>query len=91
MCGSERGLDGADRLTGWDGLYSILSGMAETTDTWFALSVLSLREKNPAIKLHCILPCTAQAEKWSASLWELLPWQFPKIGEVCIPLALQLS
>ena len=28
-----------------------LSGMAEATDTWFSLIVLSLREKNPAIKL----------------------------------------
>ena len=44
-----------------------LSGMAEGVDTWAALSVLELREKNPAIKLHCILPCTSQAEKWSAS------------------------
>ena len=33
--------------------------------------VLALREKNPAIKLHCILPCTAQAEKWSASSRDL--------------------
>ena len=53
------------------GYTQFLSGMAEATDTWSALSVLSLREKNPAIKLHCILPCTAQAEKWSASSREL--------------------
>ena len=31
-----------------------------------ALAVLPLREKNPAIKLHCILPCKEQADKWSA-------------------------
>ena len=53
------------------GYTQFLSGMAEATDTWSALSVLSLREKNPVIKLHCILPCTAQAEKWSASSREL--------------------
>lgn len=53
------------------GFTQFLSGMAEATDTWSALSVLSLREKNPAIKLHCILPCTAQAEKWSASSRDL--------------------
>lgn len=53
------------------GVTQFLSGMAEATDTWSALSVLSLREKNPAIKLHCILPCTAQAEKWSASSRDL--------------------
>ena len=49
------------------GATQFLSGMAEGVDTWAALSVLKLREKNPAIKLHCILPCTSQAEKWSAS------------------------
>ena len=48
-----------------------LSGMAEATDTWFSLIVLSLREKNPAIKLHCILPCKEQADKWSASSRDL--------------------
>ena len=53
------------------GYTQFLSGMAEATDTWSALSVLSLREKNPVIKLHCILPCTAQAEKWSVSSRDL--------------------
>ena len=53
------------------GFTQFLSGMAEAPDTWSALAVLSLREKNPAIKLHCILPCTAQAEKWSASSRDL--------------------
>jgi uncharacterized phage-like protein YoqJ len=45
--------------------------MAEATDTWSALSVLDQREKNPAIKLHCILPCKEQADKWSASSRDL--------------------
>ena len=49
------------------GVTQFLSGMAEATDTWSALSVLALREKNPAIKLHCILPCREQADKWSSS------------------------
>ena len=49
------------------GFTQFLSGMAEATDTWSALSVLDLREKNPTIKLHCILPCKEQADKWSAS------------------------
>ena len=53
------------------GFTQFLSGMAEATDTWSALSVLSLREKNPAIKLHCILPCKEQADKWSASSRDL--------------------
>ena len=38
------------------GFTQFLSGMAEAPETWSALSVLNLREKNPAIKLHCILP-----------------------------------
>ena len=55
------------RLLAEAGVTQFLSGMAEATDTWSALSVLALREKNPAIKLHCILLCRDQADKWSAS------------------------
>ena len=47
------------------GVTEYLSGMAEGTDTWAALAVLALREKMPTIKLHCILPCRAQADGWS--------------------------
>lgn len=54
-----------------DGYTDFFSGMAEGTDTWAALSVLSLREKNSALKLHCILPCKTQADKWTASAREL--------------------
>ena len=53
------------------GYTQYLSGMAEAVDVWSATTVLSLRENNPVIKLHCILPCTGQAEKWSASSREL--------------------
>ena len=53
------------------GVTQFLSGMAEATDTWSALSVLALRENNPALKLHCILPCREQADKWSASSRDL--------------------
>lgn len=61
-----------------DGVTEFLSGMAEGTDTWAALSVLSLRDKNPAIKLHCILPCEGQADKWNISareLYQSILWQ----------------
>ena len=54
------------RLLADAGITQFLSGMAEATDTWSALSVLALREKNPALKLHCILPCREQADKWTA-------------------------
>ncbi|WP_300749355.1 SLOG family protein [uncultured Oscillibacter sp.] len=53
------------------GVTQFLSGMAEGTDIFCSEIVLALREKNPKIKLHCILPCTAQAEKWSVSSQEL--------------------
>ena len=49
------------------GITQFLSGMAEGTDVWSALSVLALQEKNPKVKLHCILPCREQADKWTAS------------------------
>ena len=53
-----RGLQ-AKGVTDW------LSGMAEGVDLWAAEIVLALREKNPVLKLHCVLPHKGQAEKWS--------------------------
>ena len=53
------------------GVTQFLSGMAQGADSWSALSVLALREKNPVIKLHCILPYRGQADKWSASSRDL--------------------
>ncbi len=52
------------------GVTDFLSGMAEGTDTICSELVLSLREKNPALKLHCILPHEGQADKWSDSARE---------------------
>ena len=49
----------ADRgVTDW------LSGMAQGTDLWCAQMVLGLKEKNPALHLHCILPHEGQERKW---------------------------
>ena len=53
------------------GYTGFLSGMAEGTDTWAALAVLALKKENPALKLHCVLPCEGQADEWSASAREL--------------------
>jgi len=53
-----------------DGVTDILVGGAEGADTWAALTVLSLREKNSALRLHCILPCQGQSDSWSASARE---------------------
>ena len=53
------------------GFTQFLSGMAEGTDCLCAQIVLDLREKNPLIKLHCILPCKEQTDKWPDSSQEL--------------------
>ena len=53
------------------GFTQFLSGMAKGTDVWSTLAVLSLREQNPTTKLHCILPCKEQADKWSVSSQDL--------------------
>ena len=47
------------------GVTQFLSGMAEGVDRWAAIIVLALREKNPVLKLHCILPCKTQADNWN--------------------------
>ena len=49
------------------GFTDFLSGMALGVDQWAAASVLELRENNPILKLHCILPCKTQAEGWTAT------------------------
>ena len=34
------------------------------------MAVLGLRESNPAIRLHCVLPCEGQEIKWAAPAQE---------------------
>ena len=45
-------------------------GMAQGVGLWYAQIVLDLRKKNPALKLHAILPCEGQERKWTASAQE---------------------
>ena len=52
------------------GVTDFFSGMAAGTDHYCAQIVLALREKNPALKLHCVLPYEGQADKWSDSARE---------------------
>lgn len=47
------------------GAAEFFTGGAEGVDTWAAEAVLALREKKPALRLHCILPCEGQADTWS--------------------------
>ena len=52
------------------GVTDFLSGMAQGVDLWSSQIVLDLRKKNPALKLHAILPCVGQERKWTASAQE---------------------
>ena len=52
------------------GVTDWLSGMAQGVDLWCAQIVLALRKENPALKLHCVLPCEGQESKWTASAQE---------------------
>ena len=52
------------------GITVFFTGMAEGADHYCAQVVLALREENPALKLHCILPHEGQADKWSDSARE---------------------
>ena len=52
------------------GVTDFLSGMAQGTDLWCSQIVLDLKKKNPALRLHCILPCKGQERKWTASAQE---------------------
>ena len=49
-----------------DGYTNFLSGMALGVDCWCSQIVLDFRENNPALKLHCLLPCEGQDAKWPA-------------------------
>ncbi len=52
------------------GVTDFYSGGADGVDCWAALIVLELRKKNPALKLHLILPHEGQPDKWSSSAQE---------------------
>lgn len=52
------------------GVTGYYSGMADGADVWLSQIVLDFRKENPALKLHCLLPCEGQADKWSASARE---------------------
>lgn len=53
------------------GVTDFLSGMAQGVDLWCSQIVLGLQKENPALKLHCVLPCKEQDAKWTASAQEL--------------------
>lgn len=52
------------------GVTDYYSGMALGSDLWCSQIVLNLRQNNPALNLHCILPCEGQECKWSPSAQE---------------------
>lgn len=52
------------------GVMDFYSEGADGVDCWAALIVLELRKKNPALKLHLLLPHEGQADRWSNSAQE---------------------
>lgn len=52
------------------GVTNYYSGCAAGTDCWASRMLLVQREKNPVLKLHCILPHKGQADRWSNSTRE---------------------
>lgn len=53
------------------GVTDFYSGMALGVDTWAAMAVLALKKENPTLKLHCVLPCEGQANRWPVSAQKL--------------------
>ncbi len=52
------------------GVTDFYSGGADGVDCWASLIVLEQRKKNPALRLHMLLPHEGQADKWSDSAQE---------------------
>ena len=52
------------------GITDFFSGMADGTDHYCAQIVLTLRKKNPTLRLHCVLSHEGQANKWNDSARE---------------------
>lgn len=52
------------------GVTEYFTGGADEVDCWAAEIVLTMREKNPALKLRCVLPHEGQADRWSDSAQE---------------------
>lgn len=48
-----------------NGVTDFYSGGADGVDCWASLIVLELKQKNPALRLHLILPHEGQADKWN--------------------------
>lgn len=70
MYGVERNPGGADRNAGRGWGDRVFYRGADGVDCWAAEIVLTMREKNPALKLHCVLPHEGQADRWSDSARE---------------------
>lgn len=49
------------------GYRHFISGMAKGADLYFAEAVLALRERRPGVVLEAAVPCSTQADRWSAA------------------------
>ena len=65
-----------------DGVTDFYSGGADGVDCWASLIVLELRKKNPALKLHLILPHEGQADRWSEPAQERYHWTLEQADSV---------
>lgn len=52
------------------GVTEYFTGGADGVDCWAAEIVLTMREKDPTLQLHCVLPHEGQADCWSDSARE---------------------
>lgn len=71
MCCVERNACQGDCQAGECRIHRLLLRDGGGGDTWAAMAVLALKKENPALRLHCVLPCEGQADEWSASAQEL--------------------
>ena len=56
------------------GITDFYSGGADGVDCWASLIVLELRKRNPALRLHMLLPHEGQADRWSEPAQERYHW-----------------
>ena len=56
------------------GITNFFSGGADGVDCLASLIVLELRKKNPALRLHMLLPHEGQADRWSEPAQERYHW-----------------
>lgn len=60
------------------------TGMAIGVDTVFAMAVIELQREGYPIKLHCVLPCYGQENKWDKKSQELYRFILSRADEILV-------